>query len=264
MGQTTLQIENEMDRFVDYCEKLAPGFATRIQGASAAVLERLAEFANLKLPSEYSAFLRRMGATPPGSLEPFLADVHWGVEAVQEFYQAPPIPVPRDAVYLSTLNVDFEMFLMLEGDDGGHPVVNFSWPVDEETGKFLGHERLVNPVASSLFQLLYKEAFLRQRNPRLAHHVELQERLETSHKQAPNYRAVRRREFQKLAERLGFRPVPYMETDDLLFYDRPDASLMLYANEVAADGVYVGAADAREMGRLRELFCDHLDLLIWE
>jgi hypothetical protein len=63
--------------------------------------------------------------------------------------------------------------------------------------------------------------------------------------------------FREVAEKLGFTAVPYM-TGQLAYYNRDDASLMLYPG--SDDEVTIDADCERELGRLRELLVDQLDM----
>jgi hypothetical protein len=228
-------------------------------GASEEEINRIADLARLPLPPEYQSFLVRMGRTPPSSLGQFFEDVSYGIEAVVQFYLNPPVPIPSDAVYLWTVDVDSHMFLGThERGDEQRPILYFTWFFDLDTNTFTDRERLVTVIADSLLQYLYQEAFLRIRVPLLAYHAELRENVRTR-KPDEHYTQQRRIQFQAVAERSGFEPVPFMNSD-VVFYNRADAALMLYSNQVAEDHVHVSADDERECARLCEILSDNLDL----
>ena len=65
--------------------------------------------------------------------------------------------------------------------------------------------------------------------------------------------------FRDVAVRLGFTAVPYM-TGQLAYYNRDDASLMLYPSNVSFDSLTIDADSERELGHLREVFVDQLDM----
>lgn len=249
----------EMEDFVDYCNQFDPTFKQKIIGASDKDIDQIEQLSKLPLPAEYRAFLATMGRTPLDSLGNFFKDIIYGIEAVQEFYHDPPVPVPYDAVYLWTLDYDSEMFLPIgEREDEKRPVWQFGWPVDPDSGKFIPQDRDTYIIADCLLQFLYKESFLKIRGPLLGYKSVLEENVRIQ-KPDEHYTRQRRQQFQSIAKQLGFKPVPYMD-NDLIFYDRTDAALELFSAEIAADKVYVDANDERELARLCEILSDNLDM----
>ncbi len=250
-----------LDDFVNYCGRLDPTFPGRISGASGADIELIENMAKMHAPPEYRRFLEYMGRTAPGSLGRFLANIDFGIEAVRAFYLDPPIPIPSDAIYLWTLDADVEMFLDTTAKRGGQrPVLHFTWAADPGTGKFIGRDRRDNVISSSLLRFLYKEAFIEIRNRILPYHAELREHVGTP-KPNESYTNQRREQFRSLAERLGCTAVPHID-NDLAFYDRSDASLMLFSHDYAADAVYAAADDQRELARLCDITSDNLGLYL--
>jgi hypothetical protein len=251
----------EMNKLIDYCARFDPELSRKIIGAEERDILRVEEAIRQPLAPEHRAFLSRMGRTPPNSLGEFLKDVEFGVDATLRFYADPPVPPPSDALYVWTLGVDCEMFLGLNVRDGSRPLVMFSWPVDPETGKYTSESRVEHVVASSLLQYLYQEAVLRIRAPSLPHHAEFRARRETqSMDEAVHRERITR--FKSVADKLGFRPVPYVDRKPV-FYERADAVLMLFTEEVARDSIYVHAQKRREFAQLCEIVDDNLEVDRW-
>jgi hypothetical protein len=251
-----------LSEFVTYCGRFDATFPSTISGASEADVDRAEAAAGIPLPPEYRAFLFAMGNTPPNQLGGFFANLAFGIEAVEAFYLEPPVPIPADAVYLCTLNEDVEMFLDVNGEVAYHrPVLHFEWPVEPTTGQFLSSPRTQSVVAESLLNFLYRNVFLSMRNPLLLHRTELRERVRAL-KPNPQSREQRREKFRVLAERLGYVPVPHVNSGPLC-YDRDNASLVLFSEEYAADIVEVRSDDERDLARTADILSDNLDFDVW-
>src|SRR5262245_44896757 len=111
MAEQTPDWSAEVDALIAFCSRSNPEFAGAVQPASAADLAHVQALAGQPLPPEYRAWLERMGRTPHRALGKFLDNLTYGVEAVTKFYTKPRVPVPRDAIYLWTLNEDTANFL---------------------------------------------------------------------------------------------------------------------------------------------------------
>ncbi len=251
----------DIENFVTYCGRFAPAFPDAIVGASETDIENTQALAEIVFPPELKAFLSRMGRTPEDALNPFFANMLYGIEALHAFYAEPPIPVPTDAIYLCTLNEDSESFLEVVGQSGSRRVLHFEWPVDSATGEFLDYGRTEHSMAASLLHFLYENAFISLRNRLLPYRAELREQVEIA---KPNevQNQQRREEFRAIVEQLGFSPVTYIDRNPLA-YDRGDTSLLLYSEEYAADIVKVRSQDEKELAHLCEILSDNLDMNIW-
>jgi hypothetical protein len=262
MNLTVRDWSAELAGFVRFCGNYNPEFEQSISGAQPQEIERAEALAGVAFPPEYRAFLQRMGTTKPHALGAFLQYCTYGIEAIEQFYHIPGIRPLRDAAYLWTYEFDtpYDIFIRTGGEEQDpRPLVQGAWSVDPETGAFLDVEPGEIPLGSSLPESLYKEAFLHIRDPLLPHSAELRE---PGAKEASEQRHLQRRtDFQTIADRLGFKPVPFMNRN-LLFYDRPDASLKLYA-QLRADVIYVRADVAREAFRISEILSDSLEMVIW-
>ena len=134
----------------------------------------------------------------------------------------------------------------------------FFWPpADAEPD-----ERAVKPpssfvVSGSLFAFLYREAFRRLRRAALQERLELRENA-AKHERTEESVGQRRARFAVVAERLGFRPLPYLDPDSLL-YDRDDAAVSLNSAVLAEDIMSVYASDPTEARRIAEILADNLD-----
>lgn len=252
--------ENELDAWVQYFARHVEGFGDTFVQASEADVRRLEMLAGFPFPPEFRVFLRRMGRTPIGALDPFMENYVYGVDAVAAFYTAPPVPAPPGAVYLWTLDEDLEMFL--DTTKSPHPVIYCEWAYDEETGKPIPglHRSHVYFECDSLIKYLYFEAFRWLRTRQLAHQVQLWRSTDPADGPVPPL-AQRVAQFRELAGRLGFTPVPYM-TDDMAFYNRDDATLAGYPEDGSRDTVYIRAASERELGRLREIIADRFGMFV--
>jgi hypothetical protein len=248
----------EIDAWVQYFTRYIDWFEERLVPASEAEVRRLEMRAERRFPPEFRAFLRRMGRTPPGALDPFMKKYAYGVDAVAEFYRDPTIPAPPESVYLWTLDVDCEMFLDT-AQEPPYPVIGYQCSFDEKGRGIPGTLRpYIYHDAHSLMQFLYCEAFRFLRTRMLTYEVNL--RRSTS-KKRPNVPPIAARiaRFREVAVKLGFTAVPYM-TGQLAYYNRDDASLMLYPSDVSFDSLSIDANSERELGRLREILADQLDM----
>lgn len=244
-----------------FCDRYAPGFAGKVLGASANEIDRIEALVGSSLPAEYRAFMECMGATRAGSLGRFLQHVSFGMSAVEEYYRDPPLPVPRDAIYLWTYEYDSPTLIFLPKSartDGTRPLVQLGWPIDPVTEEFTDGEPDVAVLSNGLLPFLYNEAFNAIRVPSLRFGVALEETV-TVAKPDPSYSATRRSEFAALMHRLGFEALPFAERNRLRF-DRADAAAGMASASHAFDTVFVGADDERECGRLCEILIDNLGL----
>jgi hypothetical protein len=256
VSDTDRMVEEEFAALVRYCATYDPSFPDRLAGASEADLALIARTAKLPLPPEYRAFLRLMGRTPPGALDPFMNRINFGIAEIERFYREPSGPVPDDALYLWLVDPCFDTFLLL-GEDDRRRVVELSWPFDDATGEYIPGERGQVIIAASLLQFLFREAFIEVRRRALDYHADLGE-LIRGEKPDVQREAERKQAFRRLAKRLAFAPVPHLDNGQIAF-DRQDAALLLQVEQVAPDSLYVSAATEKELIRLCELFCDNLD-----
>jgi hypothetical protein len=262
MNLTAPDWSTVLDEFVGFCSQYNPQFLQTIVAALPDEIGRVEALAGVAFPPEYRAFLQRMGNTSPSALGEFLQHHTYGIEAIERFYGIPRIHAPRDAAYLWTYDVEvpYDIFIRTGGEESDpRPLVQCGWDVDPDTGEMLEVEPDQIPLRSSLPESLYKEAFLHIRDPLLPHFAQLRE--PSSAEVSSERHRQRRTDFQAIAGRLGFRPVPFMN-GDLLFYDRPDASLKLYA-QLGADVIYVRADVAREAFRICEILSDSLGMVVW-
>ncbi|MCY0989721.1 SMI1/KNR4 family protein [Nannocystis sp. ILAH1] len=247
----------ELDAWVRYFAVYVEGFGARFAPASEDDIRRLEMRAGFAFPPELRAFLRRLGRTPHGAAAPFMEDYDFGIDVIATFYGAPTVPAPPGAVYLWTLDRQSEMFLDTT-QSPPFPVVGYEWGFDDEGQPIPGsHHVYIYHHCHSLMQFLYCEAFRFLRTEVLPHRAEL--RRSTARKAGVPPMAARMARFRELAERLGFAPVPYM-TGELAYYNRSDASLMLYPSDVSYDSVSIDADSERELRRLREILVDQLDM----
>ncbi|QSQ11043.1 hypothetical protein [Myxococcus landrumensis] len=251
----------EMDKFVDYCARADPEFSRRVIGADEHDILQVETAAGQSLAPEHRAFLTRMGRTPPNCFGEFLRDVEFGVEATLRFYADPPVPAPSDAFYVWTLDIYNEMFLSSAVRDGARPLVLFSWSVDAETGKFTSESRSEHVVANSLLQYFYQEAVLRIRAPSLPHYAQFGARRETQSMDKTEHQE-HVTHFKSVAEKLGFQPVPYVDTAPI-FYERADAVLLFFPEKLARDSIYLHAQESREFAKLCEVVSDNLEVSRW-
>ena len=247
-----------MAGLVDYCERCASGFRAALQPVPDEELERLLASTGLPIPPEYRAYLQAFGRAEAAQLLPFMDDVDYGCQAVATFYADPPAPVPPDAVYLWTAGGDSEMFLGAAGEwQAVHPVLSFSYPVDETTGRFLPHDRGPFVVAQTLFTFLYREAYARLRRPRLAHHRVLRENAATGARRGEGAAAQRAQRFLEVVHPLGFQSLPHLDPLTPIC-ERPDAVVSLFGEVEAEDTLFVDANDEREANRIAEILADNL------
>lgn len=247
----------EIDAWIRYFATYVEGFGANFVPASDADVRHLEMRAGLAFPPELRAFLRRTGHTPPGSVDPFMEDYDFGVDAIARFYAAPTVPAPPGAVYLWTLDRQSEMFLdTAQGPP--YPVVGYEWGFDEDGAVLPGSHRVyIYHGSYSLMQFLYCEAFRFVRTGALPYRAVL--RRSTSGRARVPPIAARIARFREVAVKLGFTAVPYM-TGELAYYNRDDASLMLYPSDVSFDSLSIDANSERELGRLREILADQLDM----
>ncbi|MCY1071182.1 SMI1/KNR4 family protein [Nannocystis sp. RBIL2] len=244
----------EIDAWVRYFSAYTEWFGERMVPASEADVLRLEKLAGRRFPAELRAFLRRMGHTQRGALDPFMEDYIYGIDAVAKFYQAPRVPAPPEAVYLWTLGGDCEMFLDT-AQEPPYPVIGYGWYFGEYGAIIPGsHHPYIYHGSHSLMQFLYCEAFRWLRVRMLAHKTRVQR--STQEPGVPPT-AARIGQFRELAVKLGFSSVPYM-TGELAYYNRDDASFMLYPG--SEDRITIHAKSERELGRLREILVDQLDM----
>lgn len=247
--------DTEIDAWVQYFSAYTHWFCKRLVPASEAEVRRVEMRAGVRFPSEFRAFLRRTGHTPPGALDPFMEKYAYGVDAAAGFYRTPTVPAPPGAVYLWTLDVDCEMFLdTAQGPP--YPVVGYEWGFGEDGAAIPGsHRPYIYHDSHSLMQFLYCEGFRWLRVGMLAHRTHAYR--STERPGVPPLEA-RIRRFRDVAVKLGFTPVPYMTGGPLAYYNRDDAALMLYPG--SEDSVTIDADSERELGRLREVLVDQLDM----
>jgi hypothetical protein len=100
-----------IDDLVAYCSNIDVRFTRKMTGASVADLATVAALVGHEVPEEYAEFLKTMGRCSPGDLGRFLEDVTFGIRAISDFYDDPPVPVPDDAIYLWTFGTTSEMFI---------------------------------------------------------------------------------------------------------------------------------------------------------
>jgi len=251
-----------LDDFVAFCSQYYPVIRPTIVGASVEEVEDLEEMIGIPLPPEYGAFLRTMGNTSPHTLGKFLQYSTFGVRAVKDFYGIPGIRAPRDAVYLWTYEVDtpYDIFIRTGGGEcDGRPLVQCGWSVDPDSGALLDEEPDEVLLGGSLLQFLYEDAFLSLRDPLLPYVAELREPTTTAVSEERHLGLIAA--FRTVAERLDFKLVAFMNGAHV-FYNRPDASLKLYA-QPSADVIYGRARDERELARICEILSDSLDVVRW-
>src|SRR5215475_5450408 len=211
MSSRTPHWTGTLDAFVEYFGQYYPGLRESIVPASDAEIEALEAIVGIPFPPEYSAFLGVMGNTPACALGKFLQYSTYGVQAVKDFYSTPGIRAPRDAIYVWTYEFDtpFEIFIRTGGSERDvRPLVQCAWAVDPESGQLLDEEPDQVVLPESLPQSLYKEGFLTFRDPLLLYFAEIRESAEVRSSEKQHLRRIA--EFQKIAERLGFKPVPFM------------------------------------------------------
>jgi hypothetical protein len=255
---TEIEADDAMAALLDYCERSAPGFAAALKPASRQDVDRIVESTGLLAPAEYRSFLLIFGRADFAALAPFMKDVEFGCDAVEDFYRDAPVPIPADALYLWTSGGDCEMFLGMASEWAqSHPVLSFSWSSDEKTGRIRPDERLPFVVAGSLFGCLFQEAYSSLHLPSLAHHLELREIVVHDMPRTEVAASERARRFVSVVERLGFRRLPWLDAD-MFIYDRGDAVVSLASSMVAEDSMRVGANDEREANRIAEILCDNL------
>lgn len=246
--------DSELDAWVRYFSASIEWFEERLVPASDAEVRRLEMRAGRRFPPEFRAFLRRMGHTPPGALDPFMEKYAYGIDAVAEFYRAPTVPAPPGAVYLWTLDVDGEMFLDT-AQSPPYPVMCYGWRFGDDGAPIPGsHHPYIYHDCHSLMQFLYCEVFRWLRVGMLEHRATLR-RSTTGPGVPPTEARIAR--FREVAVKLGLTAVPYM-TGELAYYNRDDASLMLYPG--SQDTVTIDADSERELGHLREVLVDQLGM----
>jgi hypothetical protein len=252
-----------LDDFVAFSNRYDPEFARTIAGASPQEISRVEGLAGVALPPEYRAFLEKMGNTKPQALGEFLQYCSYGIEAIENFYSTPNLRPPGNAAFLWTYDVDsaYDIFIRTGGEERlPRFLVQCAWALDPETNELLDVEPDQSMLGSTLPEYLYRDAFLHIRDPLLPHGAQVRE---PSAAEVSEERHMRRRSaFRTIAARLDFQPVPFME-NDLIFYDRPDASLKLYA-QLGADVIYVQAEDLREAARICEILSDSLEMVVWQ
>lgn len=250
--------DGEIEAWVRYFSAPVDWFGERLVSASEAEVRHLEMRAGRRFPAEFRAFLRRTGHTPLGALDPFMEDYVYGVEAVAEFYRSPRVPAPPEAVYLWTLGGFCEMFLDT-AKPPPYPVVGYEWGLGEDGVPIPGtHCSFMYHESHSLMQFLYCEAFRWLRVRMLAYRAKLRRSTDPEGPTLPPI-AARIARFREVAVKLGFSPVPYMD-GELAYYNRDDASLMLYPADGTDDDLTINADSERELGRLREIFVDQLDM----
>lgn len=262
MSATTPYWTRSFEDFVAYFSRYYPALRQSIVGASEEQVQDLQQRVGIPFPPEYGAFLLTMGNTPPRSLGTFLEYSTYGIQVVKDFYGTPGLRFPPDAVYLWTYEFDtpFDIFIRTGGEECDiRPLVQGAWAVDPDSEEVLDQEPSLIWLGQSLPQYLYKEGFRGFRDPLLPHYAELREPATAEGSPERHVRLVAG--FRTIAARLGFQPVPFMN-QDLVYYDRPDATLKLYG-QVAADVIYARAADERELARLCEILGDALDMVRW-
>lgn len=256
MNTNVYNWQQELEKFVNYYSSYMPSFSQQLVGATEEDIALVEELFGVQLPIEYRAFLLIMGRTR-NRLGGFLKDMEYGIEAIKLFYNDTTFPVPDDAVYICTRDPDVDYFLALGGQQNEkRPVLLYTWKYDLDTDEFTkpGESTV---IADCLLQYLHYEAFLNIRRPLLKFRSVLKEI--TSDKKSGLSKNDRRNQFQIIADRLNFQPVPFLDGKQV-FFNRFDAAMALYSAKYAADSVYVYADDKREQARLSEILIDHLDL----
>lgn len=243
------------DQWMLYCQRAEPSWLGRARGASEEELARVEALAPCPLPTEYREFLKRLGTTPPGTLGGFLAGHEFGVKAALRFYEDPPVPIPNDAVYFSTLNEDTEYFLGANPRGKHCPLLLLSW--ERKGGVYDLGSRAEFVVAHSLQQFLYQEATTRLWLPSFKFQAELREPYEPAKPKA-TFNIQNKVQVNALAEKLGFRQVPYTQSNPQCF-ERGDALLIFSAEERAQDIVRVATHDVKELTRISEIIADNLE-----
>jgi hypothetical protein len=246
--------DDAIDAWVRYFSADVEWFADALVPADEADVRRLEMRAGSRFPAELRAFLRRMGRTPPGTLGRFMAHISYGVDAVAEYYAEPTSPTPPGAVYLWTLDGWCELYL--DTTQGlPYPVVSYEWGFDDEGVKISGtHHACIYFDCRSLLQFLYHDAFRFLRVDALPHRSVLR----SSEAPANRSFAARTARVRDIATKLGFSPVPHVP-GELAYFNRKDAALMFYPSK-AKDDIHVAAASEREVGGLREILADNLDM----
>lgn len=246
-----------MSGLIDYCERCAPGFAKALRPALPVDVDAVIGLTGVQVPAEYRAFLLAFGRTDPAALAPFMEAFEFGCHAIEDFYQDPPVPLADDVAYLWSVDGGGEMFLGVAGEWANeHPVLSFSWGMDRATGKFVAAERRPFVVSASLPAFLYRQAHSQLQRLNLAHRVRLRENAAPGERSAAAA-AERGRRFVAVMEKLGFRPLPFLDAD-VPIYERGDAAVSLFLSEVAEDSMNVAASNAREASRIAEILCDNL------
>lgn len=102
---------NDIDRSIEFCSYLDPGFSGRIEGASAADILRLEQLTGHPLYAEHREFLERLGADAGGlSLGPVSTRVHALLIVLERTPGTPPPQVELFAV--GTGDNDADLFLV--------------------------------------------------------------------------------------------------------------------------------------------------------
>ena len=131
--------------------------------------------------------------------------------------------------------------------------------MDPDSGALLDEEPDEVLLGGSLLQFLYENTFLSLRDPLLPYVTELREPTTTAVSEEHHLSLIAA--FRTVAERLDFKPVAFMNGAHV-FYNRPDASLKLYA-QPSANVIYGRARDERELARICEILSDSLDVVRW-
>jgi hypothetical protein len=255
--------EKEMKDFVSYFAQFDSTFPDRLVPATSEDIQNLQALAKARFPVEYHVFLSRMGKTPMHAFGPMFEGTSIGLDGSMEFYRDPPVPIPDDLVHLTTLDESCEFFLdASESTSGERSVLLLQWAVNEDTGEYIKKSSSRFVIARNLLQYLYKEAFLKLRYDSLPFQATIREMRETVEtKPDADHQSAQKKKFMEIATHLGFDAVPTMDGDgDLVFFNRSDAAILLYSQEVAADSVEVAAEQRKICVQLSNELAEALGL----
>lgn len=239
---------------IDLIEQYDPGFANRIQGASAEELHHLEKQLGHPLPGSYKDFLSLMGKDLGGFETP---QVDLRLERVQDFYEVTESQPPNRFIFIGAHEEDPYMDYYLDcGVPAGTdcPVVRAEMP-----------EQLVKPEKlwrsfASLEDMLFVWAF-RNRLARLSHRRKLSASLQRNAQGVMVIPPGVLGSVEVLAAQLGFQKLPHTSPLTLLF-ERGDAAL--YLSRPSPEGGItseLGAQDPREFRKLEEAIIDNTVML---
>lgn len=239
---------------IDLVEQYAPGFASRIQGASSEELHRLEEQLRHPLPNSYKDFLSLMGKDLGGFETP---QVDLRLERVQDFYEVTEPQPPHRFIFIGAHDEDpyMDYYLDCRMPTGSQcPVIRAESPE-----QLLKPEKLWRSFAS-LEDMLFVWAF-RNRLSRLGHRRKFSPALQRNSQGMMVIPPGILGSVEALAARLGFQKLPHTSPLTLLF-ERGDAALYL-SRPTPEGGITseLAAQDSREFRKVEEAITDNTALL---